>query len=100
MEFSFLAETNPDAPALAKLAESYGFGSFFLLDSHVAWREVYPYLTLCVRDTSRIRIGTLVTNPLTRHPTVTAKRGLRRCRKSRAVAWCLALLGGIPRYGP
>ena len=72
MEFSFLAETNPDAPALAKLAESCGFGSFFLLDSHVAWREVYPYLTLCVRDTSRIRIGTLVTNPLTRHPTVTA----------------------------
>ncbi|HZP41855.1 MAG TPA: LLM class flavin-dependent oxidoreductase [Candidatus Binatia bacterium] len=72
MDFGILVECNPDAPAIAKLAEANGFKSFFIIDSHVGWREVYPYLTLCARETSRIRIGTLVTNPVTRHPTVTA----------------------------
>lgn len=72
MHFSILVETNPDAPALAKLAEERGFSGIFLIDSHMDWREVYPYLTLCANGTSRIRIGTLVTNPVTRHPTVTA----------------------------
>src|SRR5436190_6598393 len=72
MDFGILVETNPDAPALAKLAEAHGFRTIFLIDSHVGWREVYPYLTLCAQATSKIRIGTLVTNPITRHPTVTA----------------------------
>lgn len=72
MDFSILVETNPDAPELAKLAEERGFSGFFLIDSHMDWREVYPYLTLCVKATSRIKVGTLVTNPVTRHPTVTA----------------------------
>lgn len=72
MDFGVLVECNPDAPAMAKLAEANGFSGIFIIDSHVGWREVYPYLTLCARETSRIRIGTLVTNPVTRHPTVTA----------------------------
>jgi len=72
MDFSVLIETGPDAPAMAKFAESYGFKTIFLIDSHIGWREVYPYLTLCARETSRIGVGTLVTNPITRHPTVTA----------------------------
>ncbi len=72
MDFSVLIETGPDAPAIAKCAESCGFKTIFLIDSHIGWREVYPYLTLCVRETSRIGVGTLVTNPIIRHPTVTA----------------------------
>jgi alkanesulfonate monooxygenase SsuD/methylene tetrahydromethanopterin reductase-like flavin-dependent oxidoreductase (luciferase family) len=72
MDISVLLETGPDAPGLARLAESCGFGTIYLIDSQIDWREVYPYLTLCVRETSRIRVGTMVTNPVTRHPTVTA----------------------------
>lgn len=72
MDFSILVESNPDMPAIAKLAEANGFGTIFVIDSHVSWREPYPYMTLSARETSRIRIGTLVTNPVTRHPTVTA----------------------------
>ncbi|MGD9763191.1 MAG: LLM class flavin-dependent oxidoreductase [Candidatus Binatia bacterium] len=72
MEFGVLIETMPEAPRIAKLAEDNGFDAIFMIDSHVGWREVVPYLTLAARDTQRIRIGTLVTNPVTRHPTVVA----------------------------
>ncbi len=72
MQFSILIETLPHAPAIAKLAEENGFTGIFLIDTHIGWREVVPYLTLCARETKRLRIGTLVTNPVTRHPTVVA----------------------------
>lgn len=72
MDFSLMIEPTPEAPAIAKYAESCGFKTIFFIDSHIGWREVYPYLTLCVRETSRIGVGTLVTNPVIRHPTVTA----------------------------
>jgi alkanesulfonate monooxygenase SsuD/methylene tetrahydromethanopterin reductase-like flavin-dependent oxidoreductase (luciferase family) len=72
MQFSVLIETMPQAPALAKLAEENGFTGIFMIDTHVGWREVVPYLTLCAHETKRLRIGTLVTNPVTRHPTVVA----------------------------
>ncbi|MGD9762547.1 MAG: LLM class flavin-dependent oxidoreductase [Candidatus Binatia bacterium] len=72
MQFSVMMETMPQAPAFAKLAEENGFNALFLIDTHIGWREVVPYLTLCAQATKRLRIGTLVTNPVTRHPTVVA----------------------------
>ncbi|HZB03252.1 MAG TPA: TIGR03842 family LLM class F420-dependent oxidoreductase [Actinomycetota bacterium] len=67
----------PDPPPrrwvdLAKLAEDRGFDYVWLWDSHVLWQEVYPVFTLMAAETERIRIGPLVTNPVTRDPTVTA----------------------------
>jgi 5,10-methylenetetrahydromethanopterin reductase len=41
-------------------------------DSHLIWREPYVTMTACALHTSRVRIGTGVTNPLTRDITVTA----------------------------
>ena len=72
MEFGILILTMPEAPRIAKVAEENGFSAIFLADTHIGWREVVPYLTLCAHETSRLRIGTLVTNPVTRHPTVVA----------------------------
>ncbi|HEX6262767.1 MAG TPA: TIGR03842 family LLM class F420-dependent oxidoreductase, partial [Actinomycetota bacterium] len=40
--------------------------------SHVLWQDVYPVFTLMANETERIRMGPLVTNPVTRDPTVTA----------------------------
>jgi probable F420-dependent oxidoreductase len=57
---------------LTKLAEENGFEYAWIWDSHVLWQEVYPIFTLMAINTSRIRIGPCVTNPLTRDPTVTA----------------------------
>jgi probable F420-dependent oxidoreductase len=58
--------------ALARQAEAAGFAYGWLFDSHVLWREPYPLLTLMAGATERMRLGTCVTNPGTREPTVTA----------------------------
>jgi len=56
----------------AKLAEQLGFNTLWMLDSHLLFREVYTMLGALAVSTTKIRFGTAVTNPLTRHPTVTA----------------------------
>jgi probable F420-dependent oxidoreductase len=58
--------------ALARQAEAAGFEYGWLFDSHVLWRDPYPLLTLIAQGTERLRMGTCVTNPATREPTVTA----------------------------
>jgi probable F420-dependent oxidoreductase len=57
---------------LTRRAEAAGFDYGWLFDSHVLWREPYPLLTLMAGATSRLRLGTCVTNPATREPSVTA----------------------------
>ena len=57
---------------LAGLGESLGFDYLWLFDSHVLWREPYALLTLIAEHTERLRLGTCVTNPGTREPSVTA----------------------------
>jgi len=58
--------------ALTRQAEAAGFGYGWLFDSHVLWREPYPLLTLMATATETMRLGTCVTNPASREPTVTA----------------------------
>jgi len=57
---------------LARRAEANGFTHGWLFDSHVLWREPYVLLTLMAQATERLRLGTCVTNPATREPSVTA----------------------------
>jgi probable F420-dependent oxidoreductase len=54
------------------LAEENGFSHAWLWDSHVLWQEVYPIFALMAAGTNDIHLGTCVTNPVTRDPTVTA----------------------------
>ncbi len=58
--------------ALTRRAEAAGFEHGWLFDSHVLWRDPYPLLTLMAQGSERLRLGTCVTNPATREPTVTA----------------------------
>src|SRR5262245_18069216 len=58
--------------ALTRQAEAAGFDYGWLFDSHVLWRDPYPLLTLMAGATTRLRLGTCVTNPATREPSVTA----------------------------
>jgi probable F420-dependent oxidoreductase len=58
--------------ALTRRAEAAGFEYGWLFDSHVLWREPYVLLTLMAGATERMRLGTCVTNPATREPSVTA----------------------------
>lgn len=65
-------------PALAGMeevatrCESLGFDGMTLTDSQNLAPDTYVALTLAARATSRLLLGTGVTNPLTRHAAVTA----------------------------
>jgi len=56
----------------ARLAEAHGFSLYGVADSQSVFRELYATLAMCAQATSRIRLGPTVTNPITRHPAVTA----------------------------
>lgn len=60
------------AVALTKQAEAAGFTYGWVFDSHVLWLDPYPILTLMASSTTRMQLGTCVTNPAVRDPTVTA----------------------------
>ena len=75
MDFGFTLKpdhTIERTVALTRQAEAAGFTHGWLFDSHVLWKEVYPLLTLMALNTTTMRLGTCVTNPATREPTVTA----------------------------
>ena len=75
MDFGFTLKPEHDLARtvdLSKRAEANGFRYGWLFDSHVLWREPYVLLTLMAQATERMRLGTCVTNPATREPSVTA----------------------------
>jgi probable F420-dependent oxidoreductase len=75
MQFAFTLKpdlTLERTVALARQAEAAGFEYGWVFDSHVLWREPYILLALMAQATERLRLGTCVTNPATREPSVTA----------------------------
>ena len=75
MQFGFTLKpdhTIERTVALTRQAEAAGFDYGWIFDTHVIWRDPYPLLTLMAQATTRLRLGTCVTNPGTREPTVTA----------------------------
>ena len=75
MDFGFTLKPENDLKRtveLTKRAEANGFTYGWLFDSHVLWREAYVLLTLMAQASERLRLGTCVTNPATREPSVTA----------------------------
>ena len=68
-----IGHRNPDATRrAAQAAEAAGLDYISMGDAQVHRRECYAMLTLCALATERIGLALIVTNPLTRHPTVTA----------------------------
>jgi probable F420-dependent oxidoreductase len=75
LEFAFTLKADMTAErtiALARQAERAGFAYGWVFDSHILWQEPYPLLTLMAANTRHMRLGTCVTNPVVRDPTVTA----------------------------
>jgi 5,10-methylenetetrahydromethanopterin reductase len=68
----FLPESLVGFGELCREAEGQGFDWLGVADSQSVFRELYVALTLAALHTSRMRLGPLVTNPLTRHLVVTA----------------------------
>lgn len=56
----------------ARLAEEVGFDYIGIGDSQSLFRELYVSLSVVAMHTERARLGPTVSNPLTRHPAVSA----------------------------
>ncbi len=56
----------------ARRAEIEGFDHFWTFDSHLLWQEPNVIFSQVLSSTHRITVGPMVTNPATRHPSVTA----------------------------
>jgi 5,10-methylenetetrahydromethanopterin reductase len=56
----------------ARRIESQGFDHLWMTESSLHARDPYQLLTLAAQATQRIRLGTAVTNPVSRHPGLTA----------------------------
>ena len=70
---TFKGDMSPERTvALTKRAEEAGFKYVWAFDSHVLWKDPYPMLALLAANTSKVRLGTMVTNPAVRDLTVTA----------------------------
>src|SRR5258705_1501105 len=75
MKFDVGIVNNQPVPTIvqeAKLAEDLGFDRVWITDSHLICRELWVTLAACALGTSRIKLGTGVTVPHTRHWSVAA----------------------------
>jgi 5,10-methylenetetrahydromethanopterin reductase len=73
---------------LAQMVEGLGFDSLVFADTQNLTPEVWGQLMLAARDTSRIELGTGVTNPGTRDAAVTASAALALQVESGGRAMC------------
>jgi 5,10-methylenetetrahydromethanopterin reductase len=62
----------PDLVAFVQEAERRGFDDVWFPDSQLLWRDVFATAAAVAMGTSRIGLGTAVTNVVTRHPSVVA----------------------------
>lgn len=72
MEFCIGTCAKIDQVGLAKRAEDVGASHFGVGEGPLLFSDPYQYLALASQQTSSIKLGTWVTNPLTRIPPVTA----------------------------
>ncbi len=83
---------------LVKWIEDLGFDNLWITDSSMHAGDCYVYATLALQATSRMTVGTAVTNPLTRHPAITANafRSLEQLAPGRVA--CGIGVGDRPLY--
>jgi 5,10-methylenetetrahydromethanopterin reductase len=91
-EFDFGVGLFPTEPLekmihLAKVSEEAGYSHIWVGDSHLIWREAYVNMAAITLNTKNVKLGTGVTNPLTRHPSVvgSAYATLEECAPGRMI---------------
>jgi probable F420-dependent oxidoreductase len=75
MEFGLVLQCDPPGArvvALARAAEAAGFSHLWTFDSHILWEEPFVIYSQILANTETIKVGPMVTNPLSRDWTVTA----------------------------
>jgi 5,10-methylenetetrahydromethanopterin reductase len=66
------AENLGDFVEWVRRAEDVGFDVIGYGDSQNLWADLFVALTLAAQNTRHARIGSMVTNPMTRHPAISA----------------------------
>lgn len=75
MDFGLVMQPHPPVWRIvdwARQAELAGFSHFWTFDSHLLWQEPNVIYSQVLSATHTMRVGPMVTNPITRDPTVTA----------------------------
>ncbi len=75
MDIGLVLQNDPPAQRvieLARRADASGYSHVWTFDSHVLWQEPFVIYSQILAQTSRVMVGPLVTNPLSRDPSVTA----------------------------
>lgn len=74
LEFGgFCAMQSADgAVRYARLVEDLGFDALWAIDSQQLYTELYTTLTACAHATEEVELAPGITNPVSRHPSVTA----------------------------
>ena len=72
MDFGIICLASVESGEDIAFAEANGFTHGWLADSQMVWADVFQCLALCANDTSKIKLGTNVTNPSSRIAPVTA----------------------------
>lgn len=74
MQFGLLypPQSTRETVVKAQLADDLGYNLFGLVDSQTLFRELYATLGPVADRTESITVGSTITNPVTRHPMVTA----------------------------
>jgi len=72
MGVNFLPEEFPVFLESLQTAERAGYARAWIVDSQMLWEDVWVYITRALAATERIQLGVAVSNPLTRHYSVSA----------------------------
>jgi 5,10-methylenetetrahydromethanopterin reductase len=83
---------------LVQWIEELGFDELWITDSSLHAGDCYVYATLALERTSAIRVGTAVTNPLTRHPAITANAFRSLCQLAPGRVACGVGVGDRPLF--
>ena len=80
-------ESITHAVEVVKNAEDLGFDAAYITDVQLSMKDCFAALSVCAVDTSKIKLGTGVTNPITRHPTTLACQfsGLKELSNGRGI---------------
>lgn len=84
----------------AKLAEANGYDTLWVADERF-YREVYSTLAILAQHTTKVKLGTCVTDPFARHPALTAMAiaTLDEISGQRAILGVGAGISGFPELG-
>jgi alkanesulfonate monooxygenase SsuD/methylene tetrahydromethanopterin reductase-like flavin-dependent oxidoreductase (luciferase family) len=81
MGVNFLPEDSPVFLESLQTAERAGYARAWIVDSQMLWEDVWVYMTQGLAATERIQLGVAVSNPLTRHYSVSASAAATLARR-------------------